>query len=111
MFEPLAACGPSIAKRNSLHGIDQRRQPLDAHLQTVARYNRANTAGRAGDNDIAGQEGYVRGNETHELKTVKDELAGVGVLSQLPILKKLDRQIVRIDFGFHIWPQRRESVE
>ena len=42
---------------------------------------------------------------------LKEELAGVGVLPQLAVLKHLDGQVARVQFRLHIRPQRREGVK
>ena len=57
--------------------IDQRRQPLDADLQTIARFDRPDSAGRSGENDIAGHQSHVGGDKTDELKAIENQLAGV----------------------------------
>src|SRR5512138_2635395 len=93
------------------HRVNQRRQSLDPNFQTVPRRDRPYSAGSAGQDDISGHERQVRGNETNQLKTIKNQLAGIGVLAQLAILKELDRQVVRIEFGFNVWAQRRKRVE
>jgi len=41
----------------------------------------------------------------------KDELLRVRVLAQLAVLEKLDGQFTRINFRFHVRPERCERVE
>src|SRR5664279_129374 len=43
----------------SLHHVDQRRQTLNSHLQTVAGLYPANAAGRAGQNNVARKQRHV----------------------------------------------------
>ena len=95
----------------SLHRIHQRRQPLNPHFQPVARFDRPDAAGRAGEQNVAGQERHVGRDEADQVVAVEDELARVRVLAQLPVLKELDRQMARVDLRFHIRSQRCERVE
>ena len=44
--------------------VDQGRQPLNPHLQTVARLDRSDPAGCAGEDDVARQQRHVGGYET-----------------------------------------------
>jgi len=97
--------------RQLLHRIDERREPLHTHFQTVARGNGADAAGRAGQDDIARQQGHVCRNETHKLGAIEDELAGVRVLTQLAILEELNGGIIRIEFCFDVRPYRGKGVE
>lgn len=94
-----------------LHRIVQRRQSLNPDFQFVATLDRAHAAGRAGQDDIAGQQGHVGGNKTDQFRRLKDELAGIRVLPELAVLEKLDREFVRIDHRFHERTERRERVE
>lgn len=96
---------------NLLYRVHQRRQSLNSHFEPVAGFNRTDAAGRAGENYVAGQERHVRGNETHDSVAVEDKLVRIRVLAKLAVLKKLNRQIMRISFRFDVRPQRRECVE
>src|SRR5689334_9950801 len=91
--------------------VDQWRQSLDADLEPVPGLDRSYAAGCPGQDDVPGQQGEVCRNKADELVTVEDELAGVRVLAQLPVLEQLNRQIVRVDFRFHVRSQRSERVE
>src|SRR5450631_1582773 len=73
-----------------LHRIYQRSQTLNPHFQSVSAMDRADAAGRAGQNHVAGQKREVGGNETHEFGGLEDELPRVRVLAQQSVLKKLD---------------------
>ena len=55
----------------SLHLVHQRRQPLNPHFQLVAALNRADAAGRAGEDHVAGQQRQVRRDETDEFGGLK----------------------------------------
>src|SRR5437899_9311920 len=81
--------GPARLCLLLLHGVHQWRQSLNAHFEAVPGLNRANAAGRARKNDVARKQRHVCGNETHQLKAVENELAGVRILAQLAILKQL----------------------
>ena len=94
-----------------LYCICQRRQSLNPDLQAVARLNRPHSAWRAGDDDVARQERHAGGGEADDVRTVKNELAGAGVLPQQTVLKRLDGQIPRVQFGLNVRAQRRESIE
>ncbi len=94
-----------------LNGIDQRRHAVNTHFQPVAGFDWPDSAGRAGEDHVAGQQGHVCRDEANKLKAIENELAGAGVLSQLSVLEKLNGQIVRIDLGFDVRPERRECVE
>ena len=74
----------------SLDRVDQRRKSLNPHFQFVAALNRADAAGCAGQNHVAGQQCEIRRDETDEYGGFEDELLGVGVLAQLAVLEKLD---------------------
>src|SRR5437773_5803034 len=75
------SCGSRVNRKssiaNSLHRVHQRRQSLNANFETIPRFNRSHPAGGAGENHIAGQQGHVRGDKTHQLVAIEDELAGV----------------------------------
>jgi hypothetical protein len=43
--------------------------------------------------------------------TIEYQLARVRILAELPILKELDRQIMRIDLRFNVGSNRRKCVE
>src|SRR5208337_2285850 len=90
--------------------VYQRGEPLNPHFQPVSGRDRPHTAGRAGENDVAGQQGQVGRDETDKVEAVEDELAGVRVLPQLAALEELDGQIVRIGLRLHIRSQGREGV-
>src|ERR1044071_2133613 len=94
-----------------LHGIHEWRQSLDAHFEAVTGLDRSNSAGSASENDVTRKQRHVRGNETHKMKTVEDELAGMRILAQLYVLEQLNSAGMRIHFGFHVWANRCESVE
>ena len=94
-----------------LYGVHQRGHPLNANFEAVFGLDGADAAGSAGEDDVAGQEGHVSRNKADQLETVENQLAGVGVLPQLVVLKELDGKLVRIDLGLHIRAKRRESVE
>ena len=79
-----------------LDGVHERLEALDADFEAVAGFNRSDAAGRAGKNDVAGEQGHVGRNESDQIVAIEDELAGVGILTELTILKKLDGEIVRI---------------
>ena len=95
----------------SLNRVDQRRQALDPHFQPVARSDGSHAAGGAGDDDVSGQEGHVGGDEADQVRAIENELAGVGILPELPVLKQLDAQILRVQFGLNVRPQGRKGVE
>ena len=101
----------SFPARQSLHGIHERRQALNPHLQPVARFDGTNAAGCASEDYIAGKQSQIGGHKANEIKTVENELARIGVLAELPILEKLDVQVVRIDLGFDIGTERREGIK
>src|SRR5687768_10153765 len=63
--------------RASLHCIDERCQTLNSHFEPVAGFNGPDAAWRPGEDDIAGHQGHVGRNETHQVIAVKDQLAGV----------------------------------
>src|SRR5438128_4895828 len=106
-----AALSSLLSILTSFHGVHQWRQPLDANFQAIAGLNRSHAAGCAGEDDVAGQQRQVCGDETDELVAVEAELAGVRILPQLAVLEELDGQVVRIDLCFHIRSQGREGVE
>jgi hypothetical protein len=66
--------------------------------------NGSHPPGGARQNHVPRQQRHVGRDETHHLETLEDELAGVRVLPELAVLKKLNRQIMRVDFGFNIRP-------
>jgi len=102
---------PYNKSRGLFHGIHQWFQALNSYLQPVAGFDGADAAGSASQNDVAGQEGHVGGDEAYQIEAVENELARVRVLAELAILEKLNRQIVRVDFGLNVRAERRESVE
>src|SRR5712691_11910692 len=100
-----------FANRKLFDRVDQGRKSLNAHFQAIPRFNRADAARGPGHNDVTWQQRHVGGNETDQLVAIKNQLAGVRVLAQLSILKKLNRQIMRVDLGFDVRSERRERVE
>ena len=64
-----------------------------------------------GEDDVAGHEGHVGGDEADEFVAIEDELAGVGVLPQLAILELLNGQVVGIDLRLDVRAEGREGVE
>ena len=84
---------------------------MDAHFQAVARFESAQHRWSSREDHVARQKRHVRRNETDDLEAIENELARVRVLAQLPVLEKLDGQIMRVDLRFHVRPERRESVE
>lgn len=100
-----------LSLRTSLHRVDQRGHALDADLESVARLDGTHTAGRTCQDHVTREEGHVGGDEAHQLEAVEDHLARVAVLAQLTILEELDAQVMRIDLGLDVRPQRRERIE
>ena len=94
-----------------LDGVHERLEALDADFEAVAGFNRSDAAGRAGKNDVAGEQGHVGRNESDQIVAIKNELAGVGILAELAVLELLDRQVVRIDLGLDVRAEGREGVE
>ena len=76
-----------------LHRIHQRGHALNADFEAVAGLDRADAAGCPGDDDIAGKQRHVRGDEADQAVAVEDELAGIRILAELAVLKKLNRPI------------------
>lgn len=83
---------------------------MNPNFQPVSGLDRANPARGAGENYVARQQSHVRADETDNVEAVEDQLARVRILPQLAILERLNRQFMRINFRFHIWPERRERV-
>ena len=73
--------------------------------------DRADAAGRAGEDDVAGQEREVGGDVADDFEAVEDELIGVRVLAEPSVLKELDVEAVRVEFGLDVWAERGEGVE
>src|ERR1041384_7909605 len=73
-----------------LDRIHQRGQPLNSNFEPVSRFNRSHTTGRARQNYIPREQGHVHRNKAHQMKTIENQLAGVRVLPELPILEKLE---------------------
>ena len=94
-----------------LDGVDEGGHSLHSHFQSIARLDRSNTAWGSGENNVSRKERHVGRNEAHQLVAIENELTRQRVLSELAVLKKLDRQFVRIDLCLHIGPKRRECVE
>jgi hypothetical protein len=101
----------SFEMRQLLHCIYKRREPLDADFEPVTRFNWPDAARGAGEDDVAGHQRHVGGDETDQIVAIENELACVRVLTQLPVLKELNGQIMRIDLRFNVGSKRRESVE
>ena len=94
-----------------LDRIHQRRHPLDPDLEAVSRLDRADPARGPGQDDITREEGHVRRDETDQLIAIEDQLTRQRVLAELTVLKKLNGQLVRVDFGLHIRAQRSEGIK
>ena len=77
-------------RRPLLYRIDERSQALNPDLQFVSGLNGTDAAGGAGENDVAGQQSHVGGDEADDLRRLEDELPGAGVLPELAVLKLLD---------------------
>ena len=73
----------------SLHRVDQRGHALDPDLEPITRLDGTDAGGGAREDHIARQQGHVGGDEAHQLEAVEDQLAGVAVLPQLPVLEEL----------------------
>jgi len=69
------------------------------------------SAGGAGENDIPWQQGHIGRDEADQIRTTEDKLAGIRVLAKLPVLEQLNGQIVRIDLGYDVRPERCERVK
>src|SRR6267154_4214131 len=80
-----------VSDARLLHAVDQRRESLDAHFEPVSRLDWPNSAGCAGENHVARQQCHIGGNKTHQPIATEYELAGIGTLAQLPVLKELNR--------------------
>src|SRR5262245_22326087 len=61
----------------SLHRIHQRRKPLNAHLQSVARFDGPDAAGRACQDHVTRLERHIDRYEAHEMVAIEDELARI----------------------------------
>ena len=66
---------------------------------------------RAGENDVAGQQGHVRRDEADQLQATEDHLRRGGVLAKLPVFEQLNRQAIGIDLRLDVRAKRREGVE
>ena len=93
------------------YGVHQRGHSLNADFKAVFGLDGSDAAGGASEDDVAGQKGHVSRNEADQLETVENQLASVGVLPQLVVLKELDGELVRVDLGFHIGSEGGKSVE
>src|SRR5438034_10628960 len=82
---------------NSLYCVYQRREALDADFEAVAGLDGTDAAGRPSEDNVAGHEGHVGGDEADQFVAIEDELAGVRILPELPVLELLDGQVVRIN--------------
>jgi len=94
-----------------LDRVDERGQALDPDVQPVARAYRPDATRRAREDDIAGEQGQVGGNETDQMEAIENKLRGVRVLAQLPILEELDGQAVRVDLGLYVRAEWRKRVK
>jgi len=110
-FGAIDAAAAQESRGPLLDCVHERLQALDADFEAVAGFNRSDAAGCAGKDDVAGEQGHVGGNECDQIVAIEDELAGVGILTELTILKKLDGEVVRVDLGFHIRAERGEGVK
>src|SRR5581483_1046953 len=63
---------PRVAGPGLLHAIDQRGESLNPNLEPITRLNRPHTAGRAGENDVAGQQSHVGRNKTDQPEAIED---------------------------------------
>ena len=95
----------------SFHRVDERRQALNPHFELVATLNRPDAARRAGQNNVAGQQGHVCRNKTYKLGWFENHLVCARVLAQLAVLEQLNCQIARINIRFHKRTERCESIE
>ena len=89
----MPAIGGGAARKSGiacLNRVDQRSETLDADFQAVTGLNRANATGRAGQNNVARQQGQAGGNKAHQLKAVEKELARIRILPKLAVLVELD---------------------
>ena len=101
----------TLSLRKSLYRVDQRSHSLNPDLETVAGLNGSHSAGCPREDHVTRKECHVGRNEAHQMEAVEDHLAGVAVLAQLTVLEELDAQVMRIDLGLDVRPQRRERVE
>ena len=74
----------------SLHRVGERCEALNAHFQFIAALDGTNAAGGASKNHVAGQQGEIGRNETHQFGGLEDKLLGVRILPELSVLKLLD---------------------
>ena len=64
-----------------LDGVDQRGESLNPHLKLVPGLNWPNAGGRTSEDDVAGKQRHVRGNEADDLETIEDKLIRIGILA------------------------------
>src|SRR4051812_26196918 len=88
------------------HSVDQRGEALDSDFEAISGFDDANSARRAGEDDVARQQGHVGRNEADQMVAIENELARVRVLAKLTILEQLNGQIVRVDLRFHVRTNR-----
>ena len=111
--DPLRAAAVALISfgQMSLDGVAQGREALNSYFKAITRFDGPDAARRAGQNDVARQQRHVRRDKADKIIAVKDQLAGIGVLAQLPVLKELNGQIVRVDLRLDVRPERREGIE
>ncbi len=92
--------------------ISQGADTFHPDFHHVAGGHGADPEGRAGGDDVAGQQRHDSGNKRHLGGHPEDHVTGVGVLPALPVEKGLHREVVRVrDLGFDPGPQGGEGVE
>src|SRR5262249_16814572 len=97
--------------RQLLHRINQWGETLDSHFEAVTGFYRTNAAGSACENDVAGHEGHVGGDEADQVVAIENQLACILVLAQLAVFEKLDGEMMRVDLGFDVWTEGSKGVE
>ncbi len=86
--------------------------PGDDQLDIVADLHRADAGRRAGEDQVAGQQGHHLREVAHHLLDREDHVGGVGLaLAHLAVDAQLDVERMRIELGLDPRPGRAERVE
>ena len=59
------------------HGVAERMHITNANLEAIAAFDWSHAAGRAGKDDVTGQQCHVGRDKAHQLGTTENHLAGM----------------------------------
>src|SRR3954449_5736701 len=89
----------SVPSATSGHAVDESPDALDLDDDLVTDLHRPDPGRRAGEDDVARQQGHARGDVGDQIRDLVHDLARPTVLLRVPGQRRGDAQVVRVGLG------------